>query len=207
LTNTQLLPGVISSHRSRPRRRIPSFLSEEEVEALLEAPLVYDDYGIRDRAILEVMYGSGLRISELVNLSPSDLNLEGGWVKVLGKGSKERIVPLGRQACRALRLYLGKREIETTRPQPLFYNRYGKRLSRQSCWKIVKKYAKKIGLTKRTSPHTLRHSFATHLLFHDADLRSVQELLGHSLLSTTAIYTHITSERLKNVYKKCHPRA
>lgn len=194
---------------SSPRlgRKIPSFLSEKEVEALLEAPSVDEQYGIRDRAILEVVYGAGLRISELINLNLTDLNLKGGWVKVLGKGSKERIVPLGREACRWVRIYLRKRRIETTDKLSLFCNRYGKRLSRQACWKIIKKYSQKAGITKKISPHTLRHSFATHLLSRDADLRFVQELLGHTNISTTQIYTHITQERLKKVYKKYHPRA
>lgn len=194
---------------SSPRlgRKIPSFLSEKEVEALLEAPSVDEQYGSRDRAILEVIYGAGLRISELVNLNLTDLNLKGGWVKVLGKGSKERIVPLGREACRWVRIYLRKRRIETTDKLSLFCNRYGKRLSRQACWKITKKYSQKSGITKKISPHTLRHSFATHLLSRDADLRFVQELLGHTNISTTQIYTHITQERLKKVYKKYHPRA
>ena len=194
---------------SSPRlgRKIPSFLSEKEVEALLEASSVDEQYGSRDRAILEVVYGAGLRISELVNLNLTDLNLKGGWVKVLGKGSKERIVPLGREACRWVRIYLRKRRIETTDKLSLFCNRYGKRLSRQACWKITKKYSQKSGITKKISPHTLRHSFATHLLSRDADLRFVQELLGHTNISTTQIYTHITQERLKKVYKKYHPRA
>lgn len=194
---------------SSPRlgRKIPSFLSEKEVEALLEASSVDEQYGSRDRAILEVVYGAGLRISELVNLNLTDLNLKGGWVKVLGKGSKERIVPLGREACRWVRIYLRKRRIETTDKLSLFCNRYGKRLSRQACWKITKKSSQKAGITKKISPHTLRHSFATHLLSRDADLRFVQELLGHTNISTTQIYTHITQERLKKVYKKYHPRA
>ncbi|MFQ6067880.1 MAG: site-specific tyrosine recombinase XerD [bacterium] len=196
--------GISSPRRGR---KIPSFLSEREVEVILETPSVDEEYGPRDRAILEAIYGAGLRISELVNLNLTDLNLKGGWVKVLGKGSKERIVPLGKQACRWVRLYLRKRPSETTDKLALFCNRYGKRLSRQTCWKIIKKYSQKAGITKKISPHTLRHSFATHLLSHDADLRFVQELLGHTNISTTQIYTHITQERLKKVYKKYHPRA
>ena len=188
-------------------RKIPSFLSEKEVEILLEAPFVDEENGARDRAILEVAYGAGLRISELVNLNLTDLNLKGGWVKVLGKGSRERIVPLGREACRWVRIYLRKRKSEKIDKLSLFCNRYGGRLSRQTCWKIIKKYSQKAGITKKISPHTLRHSFATHLLSHDADLRFVQELLGHTNISTTQIYTHITQERLKKVYKKYHPRA
>jgi len=188
-------------------RKIPTFLSEREVEHLLDAPSPDSLYGIRDKAILEVLYGAGLRISELVNLDVNDLNLSKGWVKVLGKGSKERIIPLGRKACYWIRSYLRERKREDKKKGPLFCNRYGKRISRQSCWKTVKKYALKAGITKRISPHTLRHSFATHLLSRDADLRSVQELLGHTNISTTQIYTHITQERLKKVYKKYHPRA
>jgi integrase/recombinase XerD len=202
--NHNPVEGISSPRRGR---KIPSFLSEREVEALLEAPPVDEQYGSRDRAILEVIYGAGLRISELINLNLTDLNLKGGWVKVLGKGSKERIVPLGREACQWVRIYLRKRGIENTNKLPLFCNRYGKRLSRQSCWKIIKKYSQKAGITKKISPHTLRHSFATHLLSRDADLRFVQELLGHTNISTTQIYTHITQERLKKVYKKYHPRA
>mgnify|MGYP001067478072 CR=1 FL=1 len=188
-------------------RKIPAFLSEREVERLLDAPSPDSLYGIRDKAILEVLYGAGLRISELVNLDVNDLNLSKGWIKVLGKGSKERIIPLGRKACYWIRSYLREKKREDKKRGPLFCNRYGKRISRQSCWKTVKKYALKAGITKRISPHTLRHSFATHLLSRDADLRSVQELLGHTNISTTQIYTHITQERLKKVYKKYHPRA
>ena len=195
----------------RRGRKLPAYLSEKEVDELLSTSFPDNLYGIRDRAILEVLYGAGLRISELVGLNIGDLNLRGGWVKVLGKGSKERIVPLGREACRWVRNYLkekgdGKGE-ENTEKIPLFLNRYGNRLSRQSCWKIIKKYARRAGISKNISPHTLRHSFATHLLSGDADLRAVQELLGHANIDTTQIYTHISQERLRKVYKKYHPRA
>ncbi|MEA1964293.1 MAG: site-specific tyrosine recombinase XerD [Candidatus Aerophobetes bacterium] len=191
----------------RVGRKIPAFLSEREVERLLNAPSPDSLYGIRDKAILEVLYGAGLRISELVGLDVNDLNLSKGWIKVLGKGSKERITPLGRKACYWIRSYLKEKKKKDKKGRPLFCNRYGRRISRQSCWKSVKKYALEAGITKRISPHTLRHSFATHLLSREADLRSVQELLGHTNISTTQIYTHITQERLRKVYKKYHPRA
>ncbi len=187
-------------------RRIPSYLSFREIELLLEAPSSNNLYGIRDKAILEVLYGAGLRISELTNLNIMDVDLKKGWVRVMGKGSRERIVPLGSQACRWVKKYLQERNLEQGK-SALFCNRYGERISRQTCWKIIKKYAQKAGISKKISPHTLRHSFATHLLSGDADLRSVQELLGHINITTTQIYTHITQERLKKVYKKYHPRA
>ncbi|HHF98700.1 MAG TPA: site-specific tyrosine recombinase XerD [Candidatus Aerophobetes bacterium] len=193
---------------SSPRRgrKIPSYLSLREVEKLLEAPLTTSFLGIRDKAILECLYASGLRISELVNLNREDVSLNSGWVKVKGKGSRERMVPLGKEALKWLSRYLKERK-DLKKDSPLFCNRYGKRISRQSCWKMIKKYAKIAGIKKEISPHTLRHSFATHLLSGDADLRSVQELLGHVNISTTQIYTHITQERLVKVYRKYHPRA
>jgi len=178
----------------RRGRKIPSYLSL----ALL---------GLRDKALLEFLYATGLRISELTSLNIGQVNLNTGWLKVRGKGYRERMVPLGGEAIKWMNKYLRERNEEKNRTSPLFCNRYGKRLSRQSCWKIVKKYARKAGINKVISPHTLRHSFATHLLSAEADLRSVQELLGHVNISTTQIYTHITQERLKKIYKKYHPRA
>lgn len=195
--------GVVSPRRGQ---KIPTYLSFKEVEKLLEAPLPTSSNGLRDKAILELLYATGLRISELINLNRRDLNLNSGWVKVRGKGSSERMVPLGREAARWIGRYLKKRGGKD-KDFPLFCNRYGERLSRQSCWKMVKKYARKALIKKVISPHTLRHSFATHLLSRDADLRSVQELLGHVNISTTQIYTHITQERLRKIYKKYHPRA
>ena len=193
---------------SSPRkgRRIPSYLSLREVESLLETPSPDTPLGIRDKAMLEVLYGAGLRISELVNLNVEDVDLRKGWIKVMGKGFRERVLPLGREACQWVRKYLRERELKKEKA-PLFCNRYGKRISRQACWKIIKKYARKAGITGEISPHTLRHSFATHILSGDADLRAVQELLGHVNITTTQIYTHITRERLKKIYKKFHPRA
>ena len=188
-------------------RKIPRYLSLKETNVLLSLPVGSNIREIRDRAILEVLYGSGMRISELVNLNVGNLNLRTGWVKILGKGDKERMVPLGRKARQWIRTYLKERATRPTEEAPLFLNCYGERLSRQSCWKIVKKCARQAGIFKEISPHTLRHSFATHLLSRDADLRSVQELLGHTNIATTQIYTHITQERLRKVYKKYHPRA
>jgi len=194
---------------SSPRRgrKIPTYLSEKEVDTLLDVPSLDNLYGVRNRAILEVLYGAGLRISELVGLNTTDLNLRKGWLKVLGKGSKERLVPLGKKACSWIKKYLEEKGEGERGKAPLFCNRYGNRISRQSCWVIIKECARKSGLVKEISPHTLRHSFATHLLSRDADLRVVQELLGHTSIDTTQIYTHISQERLRRVYKKYHPRA
>lgn len=194
---------IVSPRRGR---KIPSYLSLEEVERLLGAPPVERLSGIRDKAILETLYATGIRISELVNLNRGDVNLKSGWLKVKGKGGRERMVPLGKEAAKWIRRYLGERE-NRGKDVPLFCNRYGRRISRQSCWKILKKYARKAGIKKEIYPHILRHSFATHLLARDADLRAVQELLGHVNISTTQVYTHITQERLKKIYKKYHPRA
>lgn len=189
-------------------RKLPAYLSEKEISDLLSAPSTKESLlDLRDKAILEVLYGGGLRISEAVNLNVSDLNLKGGWVRVMGKGAKERIVPLGRVACRWVRTYLNEREEGADGRAALFCNRYGTRLSRQACWKVIKKWAKRAGINKVIFPHTLRHSFATHLLSRDADLRFIQEMLGHSNVSTTQIYTFVTAERLKRIYKKYHPRA
>ncbi|RLE14360.1 site-specific tyrosine recombinase XerD [Candidatus Aerophobetes bacterium] len=194
--------AVVSPRRGR---KIPSYLSLREVERLLDVPDTTSPAGLRDKAILECLYATGLRISELVSLNRRDLNLASGWLKVQGKGSRERMVPLGKEAIKWLNRYLRERE-GVRKDSPLFCNRYGERISRQSCWKMIKKYARIAGINKVISPHTLRHSFATHLLSRDADLRSVQELLGHVSISTTQIYTHITQERLIKIYKKYHPR-
>jgi len=194
---------------SSPRRgrKIPTYLSEKEIDILFNATLPDNLYKVRDRAILEVLYGAGLRISELVNLNTTDFNLKEGWIKVSGKGSKERIIPLGEKACSWIKKYLEEKKEKKKGKVPLFCNRYGDRISRQSCWMIIKKCARKAGLIKEISPHTFRHSFATHLLSRGADLRIVQELLGHTNIDTTQIYTHISQERLRKVYKKYHPRA
>jgi integrase/recombinase XerD len=175
--------------------RLPSVLTPEEMEDLLRQPDGSQPLGIRDRAMLELMYAAGLRVSELVSLSVNDVNLEVGYVRTRGKGSKERIVPLGNAACRALKEYLeGPRRLhplQTSRPA-LFVGRRGRGLTRQGFWKILKRYAREAGVRKRITPHTIRHSFATHLLERGADLRSVQSMLGHADIATTQIYTHVS---------------
>lgn len=202
----------------RQEKRLPGFLYEGEAALLVEAPDLSHPLGQRDRAILEMLYACGLRIKELENLDLSDVDLGSGYVRVMGKRSRERLVPLGSRAVEALRGYLGegrKRLLANAGPpkpgrafyNALFLNRWGQRLSDRGVRKIVDKYVDKISLEKKISPHTLRHSFATHLLNAGADLRSVQELLGHSRLSSTQIYTHVTGERLKQVHQKSHPRA
>jgi integrase/recombinase XerC len=195
-------------------KRLPRFLYEGEAHVLVEAPDLKHPLGIRDRALLELLYAGGLRINELVMLDLWDLDLGAGYVRVMGKRAKERLVPLGSQAVKALRQYLAdaRPRIQANATEKkinnaLFLNRWGNRLSARGCRKILNKYAEKIDLERKISPHTLRHSFATHLLNAGADLRSVQELLGHTRLSSTQIYTHVTGERLKQVYRKAHPRA
>jgi integrase/recombinase XerD len=185
---------------------LPHFLNLEEVDKLLAVPDTSSAAGLRDRAMIEVLYATGLRVSELVGLRLDGANLETGFVRCLGKGSKERIVPLGGSACHAVASYL-----ENGRPQLaseyLFLNRNGMPLSRVEFWQILKRYAAVAGIRKNISPHVLRHSFATHLLDRGADLRAVQMMLGHANISTTQIYTHVIRERLKEIYKSCHPRA
>ncbi|MFM7060197.1 MAG: site-specific tyrosine recombinase XerD [Actinomycetes bacterium] len=193
---------------------IPKALSESEVEALLGAVEGDDACALRDRAILETLYGTGVRISELVGLDRMDLDLEDRLVRVLGKGSKERVVPIGGGAHRALLTYLRDGRPALERPatrrvpgDPLLLNARGGRLTRQSCWRIVTAAGERVGLTGRLSPHVLRHSCATHMLDHGADIRVVQELLGHASLSTTQVYTKVSPERLRAVYELAHPRA
>ncbi len=189
--------------------RLPGVLSKHELEQLLAQPDVSKVRGKRDRAMLEVLYATGLRVSELVSLKVSSINLEAGYVRALGKGSKERHVPMGDQAVRALQEYLagprGDLVKERTTPY-LFLNTRGKPMTRQGFWKMLKKYGIQAGIGKKFSPHNIRHSFATHLLDAGADLRSVQVMLGHADISTTQIYTHVTRERLKEVHEKHHPR-
>lgn len=190
-------------------RRLPDILTEHEVIALLEAPKLDKPAGYRDRAMLEVMYGSGLRVSELVGLNVGDID-ELGFVRCLGKGNKERIIPIGSHALQAASDYLKYargRLVTNPRERALFVNARGSRLTRQGFWKILKGWAKAAGIKKEISPHMIRHSFATHLLRHGADLRSVQEMLGHADLTTTQIYTHLDKGHLRDVYGKAHPRA
>jgi integrase/recombinase XerD len=190
-------------------RSLPKSLSEEEVESLLNAPAVNDPLGNRDRCMLEVLYATGLRVSELVNLRHGQVNMNQGVIRVLGKGNRERLIPLGEEAVRWLiEFSRGSRgEILLERQTDyLFPTRRGDRMTRQAFWHIIKRYARKAGIGKDLSPHTLRHAFATHLLNHGADLRVVQMLLGHSDLSTTQIYTHVARERMKEMHTQHHPR-
>ncbi|MBB6283326.1 MULTISPECIES: site-specific tyrosine recombinase XerD [Geobacillus] len=193
-------------------RTLPKVLSVEEIEALMAAPQTNTPFGLRDKAMLELLYATGMRVSELVQLNLGDVHLTMGFVRCYGKGRKERIVPIGRMAIEALTRYLEHGRPQLVNPhkratEALFLNHYGQRLTRQGFWKILKRLAKEAGIEKEMTPHTLRHSFATHLLENGADLRAVQELLGHADISTTQMYTHVTKTRLKDVYKQYHPRA
>lgn len=192
-------------------KRLPNYLDLHEVEALLAAPDTMDPQGQRDLAILEVLYASGLRVSELVSLNLRNVDLQHGELRVWGKGAKERVALLGEPACRALRRYIREGRPELIKgdreTNALFLNRLGSRLSTRSVNNILDRYAKLAGLERRVTPHVMRHTFATHLLDGGADLRTVQELLGHADLSTTQIYTHVSQARAKEVYRKAHPRA
>ncbi len=205
-------------------RRLPKVLTVREVETLLRQPKAGTVVGLRDKAMLELLYATGIRVSELVSLTIGDVHLdpnfdgdgleskkdEMGYLRCLGKGSKERLVPLGHEACRAVREYLAHgrpRLVKDIDERSLFVNHHGKRMTRQGFWKIIKKHAADAGIRKSITPHTLRHSFATHLLDRGADVRAVQEMLGHADISTTQIYTHVNRSRLRDVYKSYHPRA
>lgn len=195
----------------RKPRSLPHFLSSEEIERLLSAPGQKDAMSLRDRAILEVLYSAGLRVSELAGLNDGDLDLAGGVLRVRGKGRRERISPVGSYATLALRQWLAERQLSPKEKQgsqsPVFTNKFGRRLTTRSIGRMLEKYLKATGLDRRTTPHTLRHSFATHLLDRGADIRSVQELLGHKSLITTQIYTHVSTAGLRAAYEKAHPRA
>ena len=191
-------------------KKIPNFLIIDEVNEILKAPNLKKPQGIRDRAILELLYATGLRVSELVKLRAQDINLDVGFIRCTGKGSKERIVPLGGVASRFLQKYLQEARSKLLKDKAtayIFLVQGGRGISRQSVWKMIKAMAKKCRIKKRISPHTLRHSFATHLLERGADLRSVQEMLGHSSITTTQIYTHVNQSRLKKIHSQFHPRA
>jgi integrase/recombinase XerD len=209
-----LREGLASSDPStevtgpRPGRTLPKALSMDQVERLLAAPTGDEPTALRDRAMLELLYAAGLRITELISLDVDDLDLSARTVRCFGKGGRERIVPVGRVAARALEAWLvrGRPALAPEGPA-LLCNRRGRRLTRQGGWKILKKHAEAVGLSAAVSPHTLRHSFATHLLEGGADVRVVQELLGHASVSTTQIYTLVSGSRLRNVYEQAHPRA
>jgi len=211
LVREQLLSDDPSARIDSPKlgRGLPKALTEAEVEALLAAPDVEDPLGLRDRAMLEVLYASGLRVSELVGLEMYRVSLQQGVVRILGKGSKERLVPLGEEAVGWLERYLAAARpllVQGQATAALFPTRRGEAMTRQAFWYLIKRYARQAGITSHLSPHTLRHAFATHLLNHGADLRVVQMLLGHSSLSTTQIYTHVARERLKALHAQHHPR-
>ncbi len=191
-------------------KKLPGYLTPEQVERLLAAPDLTTPLGIRDLAMLEVLYSTGLRVSELVSLRLNELDMSMGCARCIGKGNKERLVPVGRKALAAVRRYLAETRpaILRGRTSPfLFLSRRGSKLSRVGFWKMLKGYGRRAGLPPGLSPHKLRHSFATHLLERGADLRSVQLMLGHADISTTQIYTHVTQERLRKIYKEHHPRA
>ncbi|MEN0111908.1 MAG: tyrosine recombinase XerC, partial [Planctomycetota bacterium] len=199
------IPGPRKSHK------LPHFLSADEIARLLSAPAADAAMGRRDRAMLETLYSAGLRVSELVGASDGDLDLDQGLLRVRGKGRKERLAPIGSYAADALRVWLADRKLARDESSgddaPLFTNRFGRRLTTRSVARMLEKHLAAAGLDPRTSPHTLRHSFATHLLDGGADIRSVQELLGHASLTTTQVYTHVSARSLREAYERAHPRA
>ncbi|CAM5182617.1 Tyrosine recombinase XerD OS=Ureibacillus acetophenoni OX=614649 GN=xerD PE=3 SV=1 [Ureibacillus acetophenoni] len=192
-------------------QKLPRVLTIEDVDALIAAPDRSKPQGIRDVAMLELLYATGMRISECISLDLNDVHVTMGFVRVYGKGGKERIIPLGKSALKACDAYLqvARDRLQGKYPKTdaFFINQRGKRLTRQGCWKLLKEHAEKANIKKEITPHTLRHSFATHLIENGADLRAVQEMLGHADISTTQIYTHISKTRLSEVYKQFHPRA
>jgi integrase/recombinase XerD len=191
-------------------KRLPNILSATQVSKLLEQPKGNTAGGLRDKAMLELLYATGIRVSELVDLNLTDVNLDMGFLRCIGKGSKERIIPMGQVAVASIRSYLQKgrgKLVGDIQETAVFVNVHGHRLTRQGLWKILKKYVRQAGIEGDITPHTLRHSFATHLLENGADLRAVQEMLGHSDISTTQIYTQVTATHLRDVYLQSHPRA
>jgi integrase/recombinase XerD len=196
------------------RQSLPSYLSVEEVERLLALPNLKSPLGVRDRALFDVLYSAGLRVSEVIGLKLGDIDFQMGCIRCVGKGDKERLVPIGRKALEAVEKYVREARPQLLRSRRIqvpnayiFVNRHGNRISRVGVWKIMAAYGQMLGLRKKLTPHKLRHSFATHLLERGADLRSVQLMLGHADISTTQIYTHVLEDRLKSVYKAHHPRA
>lgn len=189
-------------------RKLPVVLSKEEMQELLESIDVFDSYSCRNRCMFELMYATGLRVSELINLTINSVNIYMGYIKIIGKGDKERLVPFGEPAKNILLDYINNYRDDFLKSEAswLFLNNHGNKLSREECYAILKKIIEQTTINKRISPHTIRHSFATHLIENGADLRSIQELLGHSDITTTTIYTHISNQKIKNEYAKFHPR-
>lgn len=201
---------TINLESPKIEKKLPQILSVEEVELLLNQPNTNDPKGNRDRCMLELLYATGIRVSELVSLTVDDINLNMGFIKCSGKGMKDRVIPVGSMALKALSEYIYKYRMMLLRDKSeksLFVNFHGKQMTRQGFWKIIKQYTRAAGINKEITPHTLRHCFAAHLIENGADLKSVQEMLGHSDISTTQIYTQLTKSRIKEVYKKAHPRA
>lgn len=212
LLSEKVLSEDPTAHIKTPKMKkaIPGVISLDDVESILGAPDESTPEGLRDAAMLEILYATGIRVSELIGLKLNDVNFELGFVVVYGKGSKERVVPIGDKAKDKLLLYLRDSRpalLKGRESKALFVTRRGAGMTRQGFWKIIKAQARRAGVTKKISPHTLRHSFATHLLERGADLRTIQIMLGHSDISTTQIYTHVESERLKEIHKKYHPRS
>lgn len=209
LVKERFLSEDITSVLEAPRlwKKLPKYLTPVEVRALLKAPDLKTPIGTRDRAILECLYACGLRVSEMAGLTLTELNLGGGFIRCTGKGGKERVVPIGRHATQACQTYLEKiRPKQKPKSEHVFIGKRGTGLTREFIWQMIKRYARAAGIQKAITPHTFRHSFATHLLEGGADLRIVQELLGHSDISTTQIYTHVSRDRLKGIHAKFHPR-
>ncbi len=201
---------VSSLKTPKTPRLLPRVLNQEEARKLLDQPIPRDPKGLRDKAILETLYATGMRISELISLNLDDLDLKENEIRVIGKGGKERVIPVGRAAERSLEDYIALGRPQFLRggfSKALFLNQRGGRLSRSGAWRILKGYAQRVALGEKMSPHTLRHSFATHLLENGADLLHIQEMLGHSSIRTTQVYTHVTREQVRKVYMKAHPRA
>ncbi|HLG19546.1 MAG TPA: site-specific tyrosine recombinase XerD [Bdellovibrionota bacterium] len=212
LQQENLVPSTPAEDLRLPRlgRPLPKVLSADQIRRILEAPDLTKPRGLRDRALLELFYASGLRVSELTAITYENFQLEMGLVRVLGKGSRERIVPVGDEARHWIERYLqeGRNRMDRGKLQKwLFLSNRGRRMTRQTVWHLLRKYARQVGVTAKLSPHTLRHSFATHLLEGGADLRSVQQMLGHASLSTTQIYTHLSRKHVRDVYRDHHPRA
>ncbi len=194
----------------RQEKKLPKVISMKEIDSLLKQPDELKVSGIRDKAMLELLYATGIRVTELIDLGVNDVNTESGYIRCTGKGSKERIVPVGAMAIQKVKNYIEEgrsKLVKDLKEQSLFVNQHGRRLTRQGFWKIIKKYARQAQIQKEITPHTLRHSFATHLLENGADLRSVQEMLGHADISTTQIYTQVSKSKLRDVYERAHPRA